>query len=45
MFLYDKNRPEGDRWYEEPVAQTSGQQDHSNPWVFAGEDTIPPENP
>lgn len=29
----------------EPVAKTAGEQDHSDPWVFAGEDADPPVNP
>jgi hypothetical protein len=27
---------------EEPPAVTAGEQDHSNPWVFAGDDAPPP---
>lgn len=27
---------------DEPLAQTAGEQDHSDPWIYAGEDTDPP---
>jgi len=27
---------------EEPRAATAGEQDHSNPWVYAGETVGPP---
>lgn len=49
-FLYDASRPEGDRWYEiderdsiQPSA-TSGDQDHSDPWKYAGANADPPVN-
>ena len=29
----------------EPPAATAGEQDHTNPWWYAGEDADPPENP
>lgn len=29
----------------DPVAVTAGEEDHSDPWEFAGEDADPPENP
>lgn len=28
----------------EPQAQTAGEDDHTDPWWYAGEDTDPPES-
>jgi hypothetical protein len=29
---------------EEPHADTAGEQDHTDPWAYAGEDAAPPES-
>jgi hypothetical protein len=35
--------PNGESTVEDPRADTAGEQDHSDPWAFAGEDADPPE--